>query len=201
MNIHKLLLALLIFTFSTAPSLAVETQGNASKQDIEYANNHLNLTDKFGKFKVAYVIKNPSTPLLIEYLPQDDEIESWTTLATLSVFPCTDDKAICNALSQKLATHFVSDSVQLGFQKKIIDKKIWTSAPPQSLDTSPHVAYFHYTIGEGNIKENNTGVLYVDKNTINIFQLQKRATETLSSTDLKIMKDMAQDYASKMNLQ
>lgn len=180
---------------------AQELKGTATQADLDFANKNLVLTKGFGNFKTATVAKQSNGQLLIEYIPVSDQLENWTTMATLTIIPCTNNAQICGKLSQQIGNGILTKNPFPQFKKDLIDKEVWKSQTSQSPETANQTTFFHYIIGEGAIQETNVGYVFVTPAYNNIFQLQKRGKDNIREQEVNALHATARAIATEKKTQ
>lgn len=155
----KILLLSLLMILSIPAFAGVE--GNASNEEQEFGKTFLPLASDFGMTNYAYAAKSSPVSVLYEYLPQNQNFDSWKQLSSVNIFQL-GDKA--EEVLPKLAESFQAK----GAGKVVNETKTFGTGSSQ-------VYFTDYVIGSGPIREHNLSMIWqILPGVIANFQIQKR---------------------------
>ena len=156
----------------------------ADKVLIEnFVNFYMPIATEFNctKFAWASFVKNHEL-ITLEYVPESDDVNSWTRLMSITLYPLPKEKASQIEVMRKIQSGLLG----LGINGKILSEEFY-----QKSDGYPSL-YIAYEIGDGIQKEHNAGAFStVVSNTASFTQIQSRG-RLFDQADAAKMKRFAQ---------
>jgi len=150
---------------------------------LKFGTGDLPIAKIFGCDDFAWGSFTHNNVMMLEYVPNGDNVNSWTKMVTITLHSLPADKA-----SQISAMQSMEGTLLQGYSGKgrILDQQMYT-------DSKGYPRMFvEYEIGEGLMKEHNAGTYMLSGPTLAAFiQTQARNTE-LDPTNISNMKLIAE---------
>ncbi len=174
-----------VLALAETPSEIPSTQNTgADKQLIEqFANFYSPVAKAFNCPRFAWgSFLNNHKSILLEYVPEGDNVNSWTRLMSISLYPLPKETTTQNEIMGDMRTHLLSR-----YSKgKIYDQELY-----QYQSSSPGL-FIEYEIGDGIQREHNAGAFMKTlPTTASFIQIQSRG-KPFDKADASNMKLFAQ---------
>ncbi len=168
----RMIIIVILFGFVSLRSLADDSAGTIPAQNTDsdkilvarFAYYYLPVAKVFGcdKFTSASKIDNL---LSLEYVPDGDDVNSWTRLMTIMLYPLPADK---KSQIQEMRRIILND-MHLGDSGKIVDEEFY-----QDSQGYP-ILYIEWTVGHGVQEEHEAGSFMISApSTASMIMIQAR---------------------------
>lgn len=172
--IAGLMIAMLALPLQTANAFESPATGQ-NLQVLEAAGqSYQPFASAFGCDDYAFANVGPASTAILEYVPTGDNVQTWTRLFTVTVFPLQGTVQQQAPAAAQMAKVLVDNFSQ---NAKVINAAVSKN------DYNEDEFYIEYMIGEGDMTEHNAGVFFRSSdNTFAMMQVQARGM-TLDETD------------------